>query len=584
MEEPQKTVTDLAPEEQKSVNDQVSPEQQKPVNDKVNPVKPAPEPENFYKTHKQDMVNVEELKDQGRKLVAQGKWQEAHDLYTKILNTKSASEQDITIALSNRSYTLYMLGKYEDAKMDGMRCCKIRPAWVKGYMRVGNAALALTDITTAVKFFKGGMGKEGDDGFMKKKVNELFIEVHAPNRILKTNYYYPELVEFKQCFFSDSDKANSIYEKLLTNRGKVANNEELEKVVEEMNQITYRTWNFRNLAETFEKEKRFYLSNLCYKVEIDFSDGKNKKEIIEHMKKNNEKEEIAYPEKQINNLALREIPVFEHAIDLKVIVDILQRNILENYYDGVLFPYYYLDEVNKGEMEWVLSKSYAEKNTSETFYKTDKKKSVDYYWKFFSMNAGSFFNGALANIIDELNRNDVYPYFKYTNPETKGFETVNVLASTIMDGVVVKRFKNPTVYYPEKQGWYKMIKGKKLGKPFLAMDSAVPLVCLITDRIVYKKRLYLVVDLAAPQYDIFEYNDNGLPYYEKTMLAGDYKVEGNYYVGSCAQSIETHVEPIMREDKSFMYFPLKAWTTVLTDTLKEVKEKLGIYAKAKDNK
>ena len=129
-----------------------------------------------------------------------------------------------------------------------------------------------------------------------------------------------------------------------------------------------------------------------------------------------------------------------------------------------------------------------------------------------------------------------------------------------------------------------MIRGKTLGKPFLLADCAHNLACLITDKFVFKKRLYLLVDFTATQFDLYEYNKSGYPYYEKTMLAGDHKVEKHFLVGSCAEKIETHVEPMVREDKKFDYFPLKVWATVITDMSKEVKKILGIYKEDGENK
>jgi len=517
-----------------------------------------------------------ELKDLGKKLCAEKKWLDAYRVYTTLLYIKEASDEDKSIGLSNRSLVLYSMERYEDAKNDGLRCVKLRPKWAKGYLRAGNAFLALTEISKAVAYFKGGVGKEGDDGSMKTKVNELYLDMNAPNLVPKNNYYYQELQDFKKNYFSNSEKADEIYDKLMEKRSDVYNTTELDKVLDEINQIILRTWNFLNTADMFVKEEKFFLANCCCKLEMDLKDRNNKKEMMDKMKRNNEKEEKVHAHRLINTLALNVDTNREYSIDLREVVNFFHTNVINNYYDkNPVFYNYFLTEVRNAEANWFLDRNLDLKNTPETFYKgPNPKKGIDYYWKFYTMNAGSFFNGALANIIDDLTRTGIQPYFMYQNPETKQNEQVNVIMAGIMDAVVVKKFINPTIYYKEKDGYFKMIKGKTMGKAFLSADCAQSLICLITDKMVYQKRLYLLVDLTATQYDIFEYNAKGFPYYEKTMLAGDYKVDKNYYVGGCAHKIETYVEPLVKEDKKFQYFPLKTWTDVLTSTHIDVKAKV----------
>lgn len=536
-------------------------------------------------TPEEENLSNSQLKELGKKLISEKKWVDAFRVYTNFLQREGVEIEDLSIGLSNRSYILYMIEKYEEAKNDGIRCIKLKPKWVKGYLRAGNAFLAMTEISKAMAYYKGGIGKDGDDGYMKTKLNELYLEINAPNKIQTSNYYYSELKEFKQNYFANPEKAEDIHEKLLNNRGKVNNNMELEKVLEEINQLIGKTWNYKNTAEILEGEKKFFLANCCYKLEIDLTDGKNKNEMMDLIKRNYEKEEKVFPKKMINKIALtREfIPNQSFTIDLKTLTEIYQPILMESYYtekEGVYFPHYYLENIKDAELSWTLIKDITQKSTPETFYKSGgKKKSFDYYWKFFTMNTASFFNGCFANIIDDLTRQKIFPSFLYQNPETRQSEQVNVVYSTIIQAIVVKNFRNPVLYFKEIDGYFKMLKGKTLGKAFLNADSGHSLVCLITDRLVYKKRLFLLIDFTGAQYDLFEYNKKDYPYYEKTMLAGDYKVEKNFYIGSCADSIETHVEPLIKEDKSNQYFPLKAWTNIVIETCGEVKKILNFSKK-----
>lgn len=48
---------------------------------------------------------------------------------------------------SNRSAALLALGKHRDALADGKKCVDLRPAWAKGYARVGAAFSALEQFT-----------------------------------------------------------------------------------------------------------------------------------------------------------------------------------------------------------------------------------------------------------------------------------------------------------------------------------------------------------------------------------------------------------------------------------------------------
>lgn len=535
-------------------------------------------------TTEEKSLSTKQLRERGKQLVSEKKWFEAFRVYTSLLTRKDASDEDLAAGLSNRSYTLYNMNNFEKAKNDGIRCVKLNPKWVKGYMRAGQAFLALNDIDKAIAYFKGGVGKEGDDGYMKKKLNEIYLDQNSPNRVLKTNYYYAELKDFKENYFSDPEKSDDIYDKLYEKKGKVYNYNELDKVLEEINQMVTQTWNFINHAELFEKENKFFIANCCYINESRIRKGENKDKMMEKIYKNFEKEEKACPNNLINNLASSRPLDYKHSIDLKTIIEIYQKYIFENYYNdksGEIFNHYFLDDVNESEDLWSLSLNIDERSTRETFCKKklDPKKNLDYYWKFFLMNSSSFINGAIANIIDNLCLQNIYPYFHYNNPETKQNEKVNVIYCALMDSVVVRDYKNPTLYYKNIEGYFKMLRCKTLGKPYLIADCAHSMVCLITDKIVFKKRLYLLIDLTGPQFDIFNLNENGFPYYEKMMFEGEHEVDKDFLVSSCAQKIEYHVEPMVKEDKKFEYFPLKIWATSITEIGSEIRKMLGIKKK-----
>ena len=346
-------------------------------------------------------LSPSQLKDLGKKLCAEKKWLDAYRVYTTLLYIQDAPEEDKSIGLSNRSFICYNMGRFEDAKNDGLRCIKFRPNWAKGYMRAGNAFLALNDISKAVAAFKQGTGKEGDDGYMKNKLNELFLEMNAPNLVLKNNYYYSELMEFKKNYFSNPEKADQIYDMLQAKRPDVYNFIELDKVLEEINQIISKTWNYLHTADMFLKDQKFFFANCCYKLEANVKNGENEKAMMEKIKRNNEEEEKAFPDLHINKLAESVSPKYEASIALEEVVNIFHRYLIDSYYDkSPEFYCYFLDEVKNSEAQWTIDRVLEQKNTPQTFYREKDqppKKGINYYWKFYMTNAGSFFVSLIAD-------------------------------------------------------------------------------------------------------------------------------------------------------------------------------------------
>lgn len=111
-------------------------------------------------------------KEQANILFKEGKYNEAVDLYSEILN----GDQENHFVLSNRSAALIKLGKYADALDDAVKCTKLKPEWGKAWGRLG-AALH-------------GQGKYDDALVAYNKANEL-----EPSEI-----YDKMIAEIKQKF------------------------------------------------------------------------------------------------------------------------------------------------------------------------------------------------------------------------------------------------------------------------------------------------------------------------------------------------------------------------------------------------
>lgn len=96
------------------------------------------------------MDTAETLKNKGNGFFKAKNWGEAIGWYTKSVELDS----NYHVSYSNRSQAYFQLGDYENAKKDGQSCVRVKPDFVKGYHRLGNAQFALRDYQGALQTCK----------------------------------------------------------------------------------------------------------------------------------------------------------------------------------------------------------------------------------------------------------------------------------------------------------------------------------------------------------------------------------------------------------------------------------------------
>jgi len=103
------------------------------VEDPVIQKLPPPEPE----------VSADEWKNRGNAAIKDGDVEEAVACYTNGLASSDATGGKEGLLCSNRALALQKLGRHEDALADAERCIKLKPDFVKAYLRAATSLRAL---------------------------------------------------------------------------------------------------------------------------------------------------------------------------------------------------------------------------------------------------------------------------------------------------------------------------------------------------------------------------------------------------------------------------------------------------------
>ena len=164
------------------------------------------------------MSTFSSLNEEAKSLVSKQDWSNAFLAYTKLITMEGISPSEKAISYSNRSHVLMKMSKYENAKNDALQAINANPKWFKGYMRAGDAFIALNDIENALKSYKEGFGKDGDNGALEKVYTDLFFKHKCPTRMSPNHRYYDKLQQFKDNFFSNYSESISIYNDLTKKR------------------------------------------------------------------------------------------------------------------------------------------------------------------------------------------------------------------------------------------------------------------------------------------------------------------------------------------------------------------------------
>lgn len=106
-----------------------------------------------------DKAKAEEEKAAGNRAFGAKEYDKAIGHFTLCIRLDPENE----VYYSNRSAALLALGRHRDALADGKKCVDLRPAWPKGYARVGAAFSALEQFTEAKEAYNKALDLEPDD-------------------------------------------------------------------------------------------------------------------------------------------------------------------------------------------------------------------------------------------------------------------------------------------------------------------------------------------------------------------------------------------------------------------------------------
>ncbi|KAJ3351765.1 hypothetical protein HDU83_008667 [Entophlyctis luteolus] len=147
------------------------------------------------------MEQSEELKRKGNSLFSEGNLEQALEAYKEAIKLDSSN----SAAFSNASLTLLKLGKANEALDMAERCIMLRPEWVKGYYRKGNALLSLEKYSEAVFSFQTGLKISPDDSELK----QAYMDAAKAANII------PNSTESKKQPYGESAEAMSHAKKMM---------------------------------------------------------------------------------------------------------------------------------------------------------------------------------------------------------------------------------------------------------------------------------------------------------------------------------------------------------------------------------
>ena len=111
---------------------------------------------------------MEDFKVAGNKAFAEGKFDQAIDLFTQAINVDSSNH----VLYSNRSAAYASTKKYDLALADAEKTISLKSDWPKGYSRKGAAYQGLGKFTDAIQAFEDGLKMEPNNTLLLKGLKE----------------------------------------------------------------------------------------------------------------------------------------------------------------------------------------------------------------------------------------------------------------------------------------------------------------------------------------------------------------------------------------------------------------------------
>lgn len=140
---------------------------------------------------------IEELKRRGRISVTSKRYPDARDLYTKAIDTLTSIQKekdgdknndgsaDLAILFSNRSLCNLQMNKASDSYDDAISATCHDESYVKGFWRLGQAAMALKRTEEALIAYEKALALDGSSKALKKECEKAKKQFEVEKRELE---------------------------------------------------------------------------------------------------------------------------------------------------------------------------------------------------------------------------------------------------------------------------------------------------------------------------------------------------------------------------------------------------------------
>ena len=520
------------------------------------------------------MSSFSSLNEEGKSFVSKQDWSSAFLVFTKLITLEGISTHEKAIAHCNRSFVLLNMTKFENSKQDALKAIQSNPKWFKGYLRAGNAFLALKDIDGALKYFKEGFDKEEEKGHLRKMYSEVYFNLKFQARIKPSHKYYEVFQHFKENFFFNKEKSMKIFQNLRSISKREAN---IVGVCAEMHEIILDNLDYRMKVREKIKESDFGNANLCLWVLYQKEKDKvAKAKLFDEMIANYEQEGMFFPKYTIKYYAsTTPAPQKKYSIHLNDVVELFWNHMHTHpHFENTTSQKYFIREVRSAGKELILHSCSPAREPDKFYSGANAEMSRNYYWKLFTMNCCSLINGCLATVLDSLLKQGIVPYLSLK--ENNEIERIDIVLPTIMHLIVKKDFINPWIYHNDLDLWCPLGKGMLIDESYLNVPSGHAVSVLITRKIVNNQHLSFFFDLTAPQFDIYEMTSTGYPCFKKPMFSSEVQNEEFIY-GKVAATAQIYNDfQFCGNKENFNHFPQEVCVEVEKKTVESVKRFLKI--------
>lgn len=133
-------------------------------------------------------MSAEELKTQGNKAFSAGNYADALNFFTKAIQLDGQNH----VLFSNRSGCYVALHQYGDALSDADKCIRIKPDWVKGFVRRGAALHGMRRYPEAVEAYNAGIALDATNSACLQGIKDVQMAESAEARNPIAKIFTPE--------------------------------------------------------------------------------------------------------------------------------------------------------------------------------------------------------------------------------------------------------------------------------------------------------------------------------------------------------------------------------------------------------